>query len=161
MKKISLLLLIIAMVFSILGCHASKPVSKQECFCLTYNGVQIILNSEAAPIIAALGEPKSYTQEPSCAFDGMDKTYYYGSIYLSTYPLGGKDYVQRIWFADDTVATEEGIRIGDSQAEVEKAYGADYFNGGNAYIITKGASRLTVILTDAAVSSIQFEAIVE
>ena len=44
---------------------------------------------------------------------------------------------------------------------MEKAYGAESFNGTNAYIMTNGKSTLTVILTDGAVSSIQYDAVVE
>ena len=38
-----------------------------------YNGVKIGMDMEAAPIIAALGEPSSYFEAPSCAFEGLDK----------------------------------------------------------------------------------------
>lgn len=161
MKKISILLLAALMLFGMMGCDSSDPAPQQDNFTFTYHGTQILLNSDAAPIVDALGEPKSYTEEPSCAFDGLDKTYYYGSFYLSTYPLDGRDYVYSIWFVDDSVATVEGIRIGNTRAEVESAYGADCFNGGNAYTQTKGDSKLTIILTDETVSSIQYEVIIE
>lgn len=161
MKKISILLLAAVMLVSLLGCDSSDATPRQDNFTFTYNGTQIMLNADAAPIVDALGEPKSYTEEPSCAFDGMDKTYYYGSFYLSTYPLDGKDYVYSIWFVDDSVATEEGIRIGNTQAEVEAACGIDCSNGSNAYTQTKENSRLTIILTGGLVSSIQYEVVIE
>ena len=161
MKKTSLAALALWIIACLWGCGASNAPSKQEGFAFTYHTVQITPGAEAESILEALGEPKSYTEEPSCAFDGMDKTYYYGSFYLSTYPLEGKDYVQRIWLADDSVATAEGIRIGSGQAEVEKAYGANFFNGSNAFISTKGNTRLTVIIEDGIVSSIQYEVIID
>ena len=161
MKKISLLALAVWIIACLWGCGASDAPSKQDGFAFTYNAVQITPGAQAETALEALGKPKSYTEEPSCAFDGMDKTYYYGSFYLSTYPLEGKDYVLRIWLADDSVATAEGIRIGSGQGEVEKAYGAACFNGSNAFVSTKGDTRLTVILEDGAVTTILYEAIVQ
>ena len=129
-------------------------------FVFTYNGTNISMNAPAADILAALGEPKSMTEEPSCAFDGMDKTYYYGSFYLATYPMTDGDYVYSVWMVDDSISTTEGIYIGAPEADVEKAYGAENYNGSNAYIITKGDSKLTVLIEAGVVSSIQYDAIV-
>lgn len=167
MKKLSILLLAAVMLFGLLGCESSEPTGtsapapKQDNFTFTYNGTQIMLGEDATPVIAALGEPKSYTEETSCAFDGLDKTYYYGSFYLSTYPMDGKDYVYSIWFVDDSITTEDGIRIGNTQAQVEAVCGTDGFDGTNAYTAVKGDSKLTILLTDGAVSSIQYEVIVD
>ncbi len=128
----------------------------EDTFTLEYKGTKIQFHAEAAPIIAALGEPVKYSESASCAFVGLDKSYYYGSFYLETYPDGDKDYVYGWWFADDSISTEEGIYIGSSQAEVEKAYGTEGFNGSNAYIIKRDSGTLTIILKDGMVSSIQY-----
>lgn len=161
MKKVHGLLLAIIMLLNFAGCDAPGPAPQQDSFRFTYNGTGIVLNSDAAPVIAQLGQPQSYTEETSCAFDGLDKTYYYGSFYLSTYPLDGRDYVYSVWFVDDSIATEEGVRIGSTQSEVDEIYGSDSYNGTNAYTLTKGDTKLTVILEDGAVGSIQYEMIVE
>jgi len=129
---------------------------KEEGFVFEYDGITITMHAPAAPILEALGEPKKYTESASCAFEGLDKSYYYGSFYLDTYPKGEEDFVYGWWFADDSVATEEGIYIGATQAEVEKAYGTECFNGSNAFVINKAAGSLTIILEDGAVSSIQY-----
>ena len=127
----------------------------------TIRGVDVLMNAEAAPVLEALGEPVSFTEEASCAFTGMDKTYNYGGFFLQTYPIGDKDYIYSVWLMDDSSTTPEGIYIGATQAEVEAAYGADSFNGSNAYILTGTTSTLTIILTDGVVSSIQYDAVVE
>lgn len=160
MKRIRLTVLLFAM-FLLAGCHASDSMPRREDLTFTYNGIRIAVNSNAEPILEALGEPRSYTEEASCAFDGLDKTYDYGSFYLSTYPLNGRDYVYTIWFADDTAATDEGIRIGTHQSQVEEAYGKDSFNGTNRYVLTSGQSRLIVLVEDGFVSGIRYEAILE
>ena len=161
MKRISLFLLAAIILLSLVGCGSTDIDPQEENFSFTYNGTKITLGAEAAPIIYALGEPRGYTEEPSCAFEGMDKTYYYGSFYLSTYPLNGKDFVYSFWFADDSVATEEGIRIGSTKAEVEAIYGADCFNGTNMYSQTLGNSKLTILMEDGMVSSIQYKLIID
>ena len=157
MKRNSLFLLAAIMLLSLVGCGSTDIDPQEENFSFTYNGTKITLGAEAAPIIDALGEPRSYTEEPSCAFDGMDKTYYYGSFYISTYPLDGKDYIYNLWFADDGVATDEGIRIGSSQSQVEDAYGKECINGTNSFMLTKGQSRLVILIEDGKVSSIRYE----
>ena len=161
MKRISLFLLAAIMLLSLVGCGSTDIDPQEENFSFTYNGIKITLGAEAAPIIDALGEPRSYTEEPSCAFEGMDKTYYYGSFYISTYSLDGKDHIYNLWFADDGVATDEGIRIGSTQSQVEDAYGKDCFNGTNIFVMPKGQSKLVILIEDGKVSSIRYEVILE
>lgn len=129
-------------------------------FAFSYNGVEIVMNAPAEPIIEALGEPKSYTEETSCAFEGLDKTYYYGSFYLQTYPMDGGDFIYCLWLVDDSVTNAEGIYIGAPEAMVEEAYGADAFNGSNAYIAVSGDSRISVIIENGVVTSIQYDAVI-
>ncbi len=170
MKKILCLTLALMLAMTMAACGDSnptnppvsnEPVPATDGYIFNFNGTAIVMNADAEPIVAALGQPKTYTEETSCAFDGKDKTYFFGSFYLQTYPMGEKDYVYSVWFADDSVTTDEGVYVGMTQAEVENAYGTAGYNGSNAYIMTKGASRLTIILTDGVVSSIQYDAVVE
>lgn len=139
----------------------TAAVAEGEAHTFTYGSTKIAMNAEAAPILEALGEPKSYTEEESCAFEGLDKTYYYGSFYLQTYPEGDTDYIYCLWLVDDSVETEEGIYIGATQAQVESAYGAEWYNGKNAYVVKTGDCTLTVILDNGTVSSIQYTAVTE
>ena len=161
MKRISVFLLATIMLLSLVGCGSTDIDPQEENLAFTYNGTKITLGAEATSILNALGEPRSYTEEPSCAFDGMDKTYYYGSFYLSTYPMEGKDYVYNLWFADDGLATDEGIRIGSTQSQAEDAYGKDCFNGTNIFVMPKGQSKLVILIEDGKVSSIRYEVILE
>ena len=164
MKRISAILLTLMLVLSMAACGGDETPTQPETkdnYVFSYKGTALMMDVEATDIVAALGTPKSYTEETSCAFEGLDKTYYYGSFYLSTYPMGDKDFVYSVWFADDSVATAEGIRIGSTQSQVESAYGTANYNGSNAFIMTKGESKLTIILTDGEVSSVQYEIILD
>lgn len=165
MKKFLLILTILSLVLSFAACGGSGTEGgnsgstitvPEDTFTFEYKGTKIQFHAEAAPIVAALGEPVKYTESASCAFQGLDKSYYYGSFYLETYPVGDKDYVYGWWFADDSVSTEEGIYIGATQADVEKAYGTEGYNGTNSYTIKRDSGSLTIILKDGLVSSIQY-----
>lgn len=161
MKRMYLMLLLVAMLLSLAGCASDEIPLQEKNFSFTYNGIEITLGAEAAPIIDVLGEPRSYTEEASCAFDGVDKTYYYGSFYISTCPINGIERVYTIWFADDTVATKESIRIGSSQIQVEDAYGTGAFDGMNRFTQIKNQSKLSILLENEIVTSIRYEMIVK
>ena len=130
-------------------------------FKFTYNGTTISMDEDMAIVCEALGEPKSYNETTSCAFDGLYKTYYYGSFYVGTYPNGEKDYVNMVWFADDTVATEEGIAKGDSADKLKEVYGEGEETGASGIKYTKGNSTLTFILSGDTVSEITYERIAD
>ena len=174
MKKIFALILALAMVLSMVACGgesapettapaaANTPTTPDaNSWKYSVQGVEIMMHAPAASILEALGEPVSYTEEASCAFSGLDMTYYYGGFYLQTYPMGDEDFVFSLWLVDDSSTTPEGIYIGATQAEVEAAYGTEGFNGSNAYILKGTTSTLTIILEDGTVSSIQYDAVID
>lgn len=171
MKHFASILLLLCLLISMAACGdttpaetttapAAAPEAATDGYVFSFKGQQIYMSADAQPILDALGEPVSTTEQTSCAFDGLDKTFYYGSFYMDTYPVDGKDYVYSLWLVDDTVTTAEGLYIGATQAQVESIYGAEGFNGSNAYIMTKGGSRLTIILEEGLVSSIQYDAVI-
>ena len=174
MKKIIALVLALAMTLTLAACggettpETTAPAAQNTpatpdaaSWKYTVQGVDIMMHANAAPILKALGDPVNFTEEASCAFTGLDKTYYYGGFYLQTYPMGEEDFVYSLWLVDDSSTTPEGIYIGASQAEVEAAYGTEGFNGSNAYVMTGTTSTLTIIMDGDTVSSIQYDAIVE
>ena len=176
MKKIFALVLALMLVLTMAACGGDSTPETTEpnapavqgptqpdagSWKYAVRGVEIMMHAEAAPILAALGEPVSYTESASCAFTGLDKTYYYGGFYLETYPLNDVYYINSIWLVDDSSTTPEGIYIGATQAEVEAAYGAESFNGSNAYILNGTTSTLTIILEGGNVTSIQYDAVIE
>ena len=168
MKKLLVLLLSLILVLSLAACGTTsdggddtqKPsASNEPGYTFTAKGVKVEFDVLADDTLAALGEPKSYTESASCAFEGKDKTYGYGGYYITTYPNGDKDYIYSAWFEDDSVTTAEGIYIGSTKADVEAAYGAGCFEGDSA-TLTKGNTELLIIVEDGAVVSIQYQAIV-
>ena len=160
MKKILAILLSLIFVLSLAACGTTSTGENKDGSnnsTADANGDGFYFTTPGG--LKALGEPKSYTESASCAFEGKDKTYGYGGYYITTYPNGDKDYIYTAWFEDDSVTTAEGIYIGSTKADVEAAYGADCFDGDSA-LITKGNVELLIILVDGEVDSIQYQAIV-
>lgn len=134
---------------------------KADGFTFVYNGTDIIPNAKMEPIANALGEPTSYFESASCAFQGMDKVYTYGSVVINTYPESDVDYVYTIELKDDTVQTKEGIYVGASVEDVKAKYGAPAKDTGVALVYEKGTSTLNFGYEDGVVKSIVYYAVVE
>jgi hypothetical protein len=126
-----------------------------------YQGVAMHMNDKADAAIDALGKPMDYFEAPSCAFQGLDKIYYYSGFDLSTYPGTDGDYISAIDFSDDSVSTKEGIYIGVSKDKVVEAYGKDYTEEFGSLIYTKGKTKLTFLMEGDAVASINYDFITE
>lgn len=165
MKK-NILIILLAAILLMVGCGGNDGPSRKETpeegFIFEYNGVEIPLHAKAAPIIEDLGEAKDYFEAESCAFQGLDKTYYYSGFELTTYPKDkDTDCISVIYFNDDSVSTKEGIYIGSSEADVVEAYGNEYEGGEGSYSYTRGDNSLMFIIEDGIVTSITYQAIVE
>ena len=162
MKRLIAIMLAACLMLCMAACTTpvtetpGSDIPQQDSFDFTYNGVKIALNAPAQAIIDALGEPKSYSESTSCAFEGLDKTYGYPSIYLQTYTKGGIDYIYCWWFVDDLVSNNEGLSIGSTLADVQACYSASHFNGTDTYQIKKGSGMMTILLEDETVTSIQY-----
>lgn len=188
-KKIMSLVLASAMVFAIAACSSEEDTApvvlsggqesqaagesagsdetqvsvSYDSFVFNYNGVDIPMNAPADDIIAALGDGYTYFEAPSCAYEGMDKVYTYGSIVVRSYTRDGVDYIAAVELKDDTVATAEGIRIGASEEEITSAYADDNESGvvsSTGIEYTRGDSYLTFIMEGGRATAITYTAIV-
>lgn len=157
MRRIFVFLLTMAVLLSFPGC-AAREDGAEEGFCLTCQGVPITPGAEAAPILEALGAPKGYTESASCAFEGLDKTYDYGSFCLTTCTVEGKDYICTLWLVDTLISTPEGLHIGTTWAEAEQILGSDAFQGSSCRQ-TRGNTRRVLLLGEDGVYSIRYELI--
>jgi hypothetical protein len=133
----------------------------KEGFTFVYDRTVIPMNVDAAPIVEALGEPVDYFEAASCAFQGLDKQYYYNGFELGTYPKGTQDFVSYVNIQDDTVSTDQGIALGSTLEELLAAYGEDYTQKGTSYVYKKGETKLTFIVEEGTVTQITYGAIVE
>lgn len=138
-----------------------KKETPKEGFEFVYNNVTIPMNVDVTQVLEKLGDSNDYFEAPSCAFQGLDKIYYYPGFELSTYPSEDKDFISSVNFLDDSVTTDKGIYLGSSLEEVLAAYGDDYTETNGSYIYTKGDTKLTFIIEDGFVAGITYAALVE
>ena len=152
MKRWVLHLLCLALL-----CAGCGKETNREDFRFTYREAGIGINAEAGPVLYRLGEPVQCTQSPSCAFEGMDTTYYHGGIYLTTATVEGTERIIRAWFADDTVCTGEGLKIGDSRDRAQELYGPEGFREDGIWEAVRGNTRLVITFAEDTVDGIIYE----
>jgi hypothetical protein len=117
----------------------------------------VSMDMDMSGVLAALGDPVTYFEAASCAFEGLDKIYTYDHFEIDTYPEGDKDLVSAVLLLDDLVTTPEGAYIGQTKAEIESIYGTDYETKGTAMVYTKDGAHLEFVLSGDAVQSISYQ----
>lgn len=125
-------------------------------FVFIKDGTAIAVNADMEPILEQLGEPDSYFEAASCAFEGLDKYYTYNGFQIITYPVEDKDYISAVILKNDIVTTQEGIRIGDDLNKVKETYGEDYGEEYGKIFYEKDEGILNFILEEDTVISIEY-----
>lgn len=135
---------------------AEEETEDAENIIFTYNGVGIQMGVNFADVYDDLGEENSYFEAASCAFDGLDKIYYYSGIEISTYPDGDEDYVSVISLKDDTIETDTGVYIGMNIDSALELQGDDYIVDGTSYTYSIADSYLTFFTEDDTIIAITY-----
>lgn len=138
----------------------TSVVGSAKGYVFTYNGVSVEMDVEASAIIEKLGEPVSYFEAASCAFEGLDKMYTYNGFELDTYPAGDKDCVSALILKDDSVSTAEGICIGDSLEKLQEIYGSEGEEDGGMVVYAKDGMKLCFIMQGQAIAAIEYRSTV-
>ncbi len=133
-------------------------VTPAEGYVFTYKGTAIAPDMDMKELLAALGEPASYFEAESCAFQGLDKIYTYPDFEIDTYPQGDRDLVSMILFKDDLVETDEGIAIGMTLEDLQKAYAGAQVESG-AVTLKKGNMQLMFLIQEGKVTSIEYDSL--
>lgn len=136
MKKFFAMMLALVMCFALVGCGedektpSSDPTEPVAGFSasdlvLKKGGTEYKCDVYIDDIIADFGENYEYSEAMSCAYDGMDKVYGYGSdsIDFSTRPDGDRDIVCEMYAHGGDWTTAKGITFGASREQVIEAYG--------------------------------------
>lgn len=143
----------------------NKEESKEETkkvngYIFTYNDIKIQIDADAKKYVEQLGEPASYYESPSCAFDNLDKFYTYHGFEIDTYYSNEKDLVLGVVLLDDTVSTTEGICIGDAKDKVSSVYGQATEETDNSVTYKKDDMKLVFIFQDDVVAAIEYKSLV-
>ena len=123
-------------------------------FAFTFEGVE--LTPGQAFDAAALPEANSVYQVPSCAIEGTDNVYNYGTIEVTAFDDGNGEVIYSVYIMDANTPTNEGLYIGDTLDHIVAAYGEDYTREGNQITYQKGDTLLIIILGGEYVQSIDF-----
>lgn len=133
----------------------TQPVdSLDQVFSVTWQGVTIVPGE--AFDAAALPEPASVYQVPSCAVEGTDNVYNYQEFEVTAFEDSEGERVYCIYFIDPNMKTAEGLATGDSVEDAVAIYGTDYTVDGTAYIYARGNTLLRLITQDDKVISIEY-----
>lgn len=169
MKKWCLIWMMAMMVVTFASCGEKEPagsgstvkIEPKEGYSFVYEGVTINIDALAEPIIEKLGEPASYFEAASCAFEGLDKMYTYSSVEVDTYPdEEGKDRISGIILKDDMVETQEGVSLFETKDDMIKAYGDKYTDENGVLVYSKDGMKLCFILEEDEIISIEYRTIV-
>ena len=139
----------------------TEPPKNEISYIFTYEGVDVSVNEDISAVLAKLGDPVSYYEAPSCAFEGVDKIYTYASFQIDTYPIDGVDMLASIYFLDDLVQTPEGISLFMTKDDMIAAYGEATTVNGTEYIYEKGNGTLRFIIDENEIISIEYRTKVE
>ena len=171
MKKIVLACLAMFTVFCLAACgnqtadntngNDNVTPENEPSYIFTYEGVDVSVNEDISAVLEKLGEPVSYYEAPSCAFEGVDKIYTYASFQIDTYPIDGVDMLASIYFLDDLVQTPEGISLFMTEDDMIAAYGQPTEVNGTERIYEKGDGTLRFIIDNGEIISIEYRTQVE
>ena len=123
-------------------------------FVFTFKGVDLIPGQ--AFDAAAMPEASSVFQVPSCAIEGTDNVYNYGTIEVTAFDDGTGEVIYSVYIMDANTPTNEGLYIGDMLEDIVAAYGEDYTREGDQITYQKGDTLLIIILSGDYVQSIDF-----
>jgi len=125
-------------------------------FYFIYNGVEVRMGEPALPIIEKLGPYQEYFESPSCAFDGIDKSWYYSGFIVHAYPYEGDDFILSVCLTDDSSGTDTQIYIGNTYEDMVAAYGSGYEQNQDQYLYRLGGTSLSFIISGGFIASITY-----
>ncbi len=124
------------------------------------NNVDVVIGADADDTINKLGKWSTQNSSASCGgFQGKDYIYSYSGYRVSTTPAKNGQIICKIELTDDSVQTPQGVYIGMSRADAEKAmkkFTAE--SVGDNLVYTEGNTKLQVVFRDGTVSGIVYVA---
>ena len=125
-----------------------------EGFSFTFEGVELIPGQSFDASV--LPTPQSVYQVPSCAIEGTDNVYNYGTIEVTAFNDGTGEVIYSVYIVDANTPTDEGLYIGDTVDHVIAAYGEDCVRENGQITYQKGDTLLILIMDGDYVLSIDF-----
>ena len=98
---------------------------------------------------------------PSCALEGTDNVYNYGTFEVTAFDAGEGEFIYSVYFVDPNLTTAEGLALGDPLDKAEALYGRNYAREGTACTYTRTDTQLVLILQENSIVSIEYRLVTE
>lgn len=159
LRILSAALAILMLSLTLVAC-ASTGNSDSDLVFTSPNGVTIAVGGPADKAVTTLGDWISMNSSDSCGgFQGKDYIYTYNGFRMSTTPAKDGQIISKVELTDDSVKTPQGLYIGMSRADAEKAMkGFASESVGENLVYTSGSVKLQVVFRDGTVSGIIYVA---
>ena len=135
-----------------------QSAAAETVYAYTYEGVKLVPGAAFDPSV--LPEAESVFEVPSCAIEGTDNLYNYGTFELTAFNDGTGEVIYSIFFNDPNITTDEGLALGDDVEKMVQIYGEDYTQEGTAYVYTSQGTILSILVQNDTVTSIEFRMVV-
>jgi hypothetical protein len=158
-RILACLLALLTLTLCAVACGGGKT-SKGGALYFKANDIKITIGADAEDTIDKLGKWVSQNSSDSCGgFSGKDYIYAYKGYSVSTTPSKNGQIVCKIELTDDSVKTPQGLYIGMSRKDAEKAMeGFTAESVGDNLVYTQGDVKLQVIFRDGSVAGIVYVA---
>ncbi len=151
MKKLFACLVVLILMA---GCGSDE--NNENDYAFTVSGLDIVMGEAAGDFLTKTGSPSDKYSAPSCAFDGDDTVYDFGSYQITTYMTNGKEIFTGVYLLDGSHSTKEGIKIGSGLSDMLAVYGDDYQENYGAYTYSKGLTDLSFVVINDVITSISY-----
>lgn len=142
--------------------QAKEAQVKTKKFGFTYKEVRYELGTDAKEAMKTLGDSNGSREVNTCANGYINRAYTYGEkdskdfeVYVEQDRNTGKDIVASITLMTANVATEEGLKVGDSADTVTKIY-PTAVKGLGTYKVTEDKELLYIKMTGGKVAYISY-----
>ena len=159
LRILSVAFAILMLALTLVAC-ASGGNSDSDLVFTSPNGVTIEVGAPADKAVTTLGDWITMNSSDSCGgFQGKDYVYTYKGFRMSTTPAKDGQIICKLELTDDSVKTPQGLYIGMSRADAEKAMkGFTSEKVGDNLVYTSGSVKLQVVFRNDAVSGIVYVA---
>lgn len=132
----------------------TKKAEEEKSYSLHYGDIE--LTPGATFDASKIDKEVSKSVIPSCAFDGEDNVYTYDIMEVTTHIENDKEIIYSVYFINDEVSTDEGIKLSDELAKIKETYG-EYDNvEDNQYSYTDGKVKLTFDVNNDVIIGIEY-----
>ena len=113
---------------------SDEPPVAIDGYAFSHNSVLVQPTAPADDSRTLLDQALETGEAPSCAFEGLDKVYYFDGFEIQSGLVNNVEMITGVILVDQTVETREGLRIGMSKDEMLRIYGDDYRESFGQYI---------------------------